>query len=273
MGRPVKAWVPKASDEPRPVRTCVGYVRVSTARQASDGFGIDAQRDAITAEASKRGWALIGIHTDAGVSGTVDGRPGLVAALDDVTSGRADAFVTSELSRVGRPREASTLHRFLEVLKASGATFVSITEPWMGTDAFTVGIAVAMAQGERTKLLARMASGRIAKATRGGVVGRPPFGYRVADAGTPDARFVVDDEAAAVVRRIFRERAAGVGVVAVADGLMRDGVASPSGRGRWDAHRVSKVHRNPAYRGTLRWREGTREVVVPNAFPAIVEGE
>ena len=116
MGRPQKAWLPKATGQPREIRCAVGYIRVSTADQARDGFGLDAQRDAITAEVTRRGWTLLAIHVDAGISGTKAERPGLTDALADVQSGRADALVANELSRVGRPAEASTLHQFLETL-------------------------------------------------------------------------------------------------------------------------------------------------------------
>ena len=249
MGRPQKAWLPKATGQPREIRCAVGYIRVSTADQARDGFGLDAQRDAITAEVTRRGWSLLSIHVDAGISGTKAERPGLTDALADVQSGRADALVANELSRVGRPAEASTLHKFLETLKSSGASFVSVTEPWIGNDPLT--IAIAMAQHERLRLLKRTAGGRISKAERGGVVGRPPFGYRVADARTPEARFVIVEAEAVVVRRIIRERAAGTACHVVAAGLEADGVPSPSGAGRWTASRVSGIATSPAYRGIL----------------------
>ena len=57
---------------------------------------------------------------------------------------------------------------------------------------------------------------------------------------------------------------------AVAEALNAEAIPSPSGAGRWNATRVSEITRNPAYRGTLRWREGEREIVVPGAIPAIL---
>ena len=44
----------------------VGYVRVSTAEQADSGAGLEAQRAAIMAEATRRGWQLLTIYEDAG---------------------------------------------------------------------------------------------------------------------------------------------------------------------------------------------------------------
>ena len=100
---------------------------------------------------------------------------------------------------------------------------------------------------------------------------RPPFGYRIAEARTPEARFVIVEAEAGVVRRIIRERAAGTACHVVAARLQADMVPSPSGMGRWTASRVSGISTNPAYRGVLRWREGAREISVPGAIPVIAE--
>ena len=58
----------------------VGYVRCSTEEQADSGLGLAAQRTAIQAECTHRGWKLLAIHEDAGASGKSvskrRGRPG-----------------------------------------------------------------------------------------------------------------------------------------------------------------------------------------------------
>ena len=70
--------------------------------------------------------------------------------------------------------------------------------------------------------------------------GRPPYGYQLADAGAhPNPGKAADGNAstgskadpvaAPIVVRIFAEYVAGAGVGAIAEGLNRDGVPSPSG--------------------------------------------
>ncbi|QBI21769.1 recombinase family protein [Egibacter rhizosphaerae] len=49
--------------------TVYGYSRVSTEEQAGSGLGLAAQREAIDAEATRRGWTVEHV-TDAGVSGS-----------------------------------------------------------------------------------------------------------------------------------------------------------------------------------------------------------
>jgi DNA invertase Pin-like site-specific DNA recombinase len=77
----------------------VGYIRVSTDEQVESGAGLEAQRRAIIAAADSRGYELVRIYEDAGVSGkSLNGRPGLLSALQSVESGETGALV------VARPR-------------------------------------------------------------------------------------------------------------------------------------------------------------------------
>src|SRR5205085_3363574 len=81
----------------------VGYLRVSTEEQADSGAGLAAQQAVIEAECSRRGWDLVGLHTDAGASGkSIKGRPALDNALGAVELGHADALVVAKVDRLSR---------------------------------------------------------------------------------------------------------------------------------------------------------------------------
>ena len=60
----------------------LGYVRVSTDRQADEGLGLEVQEEAIRSWCSTRNFELLLIHRDEGLSGSLDpgDRPGLAAA-------------------------------------------------------------------------------------------------------------------------------------------------------------------------------------------------
>src|ERR1022692_4719837 len=88
----------KSSADPSIV---VGYVRVSTDEQAVSGLGLAAQRAAIEAECTRRGWTLVAVHEDA-LSGKNLDRPGMAAALAAVESGAASAIVVAKLDRLSR---------------------------------------------------------------------------------------------------------------------------------------------------------------------------
>ena len=71
----------------------LGYVRCSTAEQAIDGIGLDAQRGRITAWCEATGAELVEVIEDAGVSGT---RPLIREA------GRDSGCVTARCTHAGR---------------------------------------------------------------------------------------------------------------------------------------------------------------------------
>jgi len=81
----------------------VGYARVSTIEQADSGAGLAAQQLIIEAEAARRGWVLVEVHTDEAASGkSLVGRLALEAAITAVESGRADVLVVAKLDRLSR---------------------------------------------------------------------------------------------------------------------------------------------------------------------------
>ena len=81
----------------------VGYRRVSTTEQADSGAGLAAQQTTIEAEAARRGWDLVEVHTDQAMSGkSLVGRSSLEAAIESVESGRAEVLVVAKLDRLSR---------------------------------------------------------------------------------------------------------------------------------------------------------------------------
>src|SRR5512135_665403 len=102
-----------------------------------------------------------------------------------------------------------------------------------------------MSKGERNRIKIRVRSAMAAQAATEGrfLGGRPPYGYRLADAGPhPNPtkaldgrrlhRLEPDPVTAPVVRRIFREYLAGRGLFAIAEALTADGILSPSAHDR-----------------------------------------
>jgi DNA invertase Pin-like site-specific DNA recombinase len=56
-------------EEESPVRTAIGYIRVSSEEQADSGLGLEAQRQRIRAYCELKGLSLTTIFEDAGISG------------------------------------------------------------------------------------------------------------------------------------------------------------------------------------------------------------
>ena len=77
------------------------YLRVSTNGQI-DGESLNTQRIQIQDYCASRGWELVKVYEDAGISGAKDDRPALQALLSAVKAGEIDAVVVRDLSRFGR---------------------------------------------------------------------------------------------------------------------------------------------------------------------------
>ena len=130
----------------------------------------------------------------------------------------------------------------------------------------------------------RVAAAHHAAAIEGRFLGgRPPYGYRIADAGPhPNPakaadgkrlhKLEPDPETAWVVRRIFAEYLAGRGLFAIAEGLTRDAIPSPSqhdaarnthrtGEG-WAKSAVRAILRNPRYTGRQVWNKQRKDEIL-----------
>lgn len=80
------------------------YLRVSTARQAHDGIGIQAQESHCASHIGRMGWQRAATYTDAGVSGRdgLNRRPGLLAAVEWAQKTPESVVVVYSVSRLAR---------------------------------------------------------------------------------------------------------------------------------------------------------------------------
>ncbi len=80
------------------------YVRCSTDEQAVSGLGLEAQEVAARRTCELRGWSVVAVVVDAGVSGTEEplDRPAMAEAVGLLCSGGADVLVASKLDRLSR---------------------------------------------------------------------------------------------------------------------------------------------------------------------------
>lgn len=208
----------------------VGYLRVSTSEQVESGAGLQAQRALIEAEVERRGWVLVGVEVDAGVSGkSMAKRPALAAALARVESGEADVLLVAKLDRLSR--SVADFASLLDRAQRLGWGLVALD---LGVDTTTpagelVGhVMAAVAHWERRAIGVRTREGLAAKRAAGVRLGRPQV-------LTP-----------AVVMRIVTERAAGQTLQAIADGLMADAVPTARGGSAWRPSSVAAVLRSQA---------------------------
>jgi DNA invertase Pin-like site-specific DNA recombinase len=204
----------------------VGYVRVSTEKQAEDGLGLAVQEKAVRRWAREHGHRLVGIVRDEGVSGALptEERPGLAESLSLIANGKVAGLVVARLDRLAREltvQEAA----LAQVWKHEGRVFACDSEEILRDDpedpmrtAMRQMMGV-FGQLERAMIAARLRAGRRLKAERGGFAyGSPPFGYR-AEAG----ELVAVDEEQAALRRIRQLARRGASLRTIARTLESEG--------------------------------------------------
>ena len=142
-----------------------------------------------------------------------------------------------------------------------------------------------LSKGERNRIKVRVRAAMSAQAQMEGryLGGRPPYGYRLIDAGphpnpakaTDGKRLhalAIDEQAAAVVERIFTEFLAGAGIYAIAERLTADGIPCPSAHDRdrnrhrcglaWSKSAVRAILLNPRYTGRQVWNRQRKDEVL-----------
>jgi DNA invertase Pin-like site-specific DNA recombinase len=84
------------------MRQVIGYLRVSTEGQATDGVSLDLQAQKIAAYCALHGWPLGELIQDDGVSAKNLQRPGIQRVLAMVDAGAVEAVIVYKLDRLSR---------------------------------------------------------------------------------------------------------------------------------------------------------------------------
>jgi len=203
----------------------IGYIRVSTEGQVTDGVSLELQRAKLAAWASLHDADLRAVFADEGVSGARADRPGLLQAIAAAKRERA-ALVIYSLSRLSR----STLDtlRLAGELEKAGCDLVSLQEQVdtsspAGRVIFRV--LAALAEFERDQLAERTRQAMQHMKAQGRVVGAIPHGF------SRDGDRVIRHDAEQRVVALARElRAQGLTLRAIGDELAARGAFNRAGR-------------------------------------------
>jgi site-specific DNA recombinase len=171
----------------------VGYVRVSSEDQAREGVSLAAQAERIAAYAAAKGWALVAVVRDEGLSAKDLNRTGLQNLLDALPRRQRDfeAVVVTKLDRLTRSvRDLGTL---MDTFKRAKVAFVSIGEDVNTGSAageLFFNLVASVSQWERRAIGERTVAAMAHLRAKGRRTSRfAPFGYRLeGDRVVPDAR-------------------------------------------------------------------------------------
>ena len=202
-----------------------------------ESYSIGNQKKLLIKVAKEKGYTNLVHFFDDGISGVTMDRPGFADMIQQLEQGKAAAVFVKDLSRLGR--------NYIEVGRLTEEFFPN-------HDIRLVAVSDNIDTDEGENELApirnlfnewyardiskkRRISNKI-KGNAGEPMGQPPYGY-IKDPENPK-RWLVDEEAAQVVRRIYRMTLEGVGTEQIAAKLEEDGVLTP--RAYWHSKGINR---------------------------------
>ena len=232
-----------------------------------ESYSIGNQKKLLTKVAKEKGYTNLVHFMDDGISGVTMDRPGFVDMIRQLEEGRAAAVFVKDLSRLGR--------NYIEVGRLTEEFF-----PEHDIRLVAVSDNIDTAEGEnelapirnlfnewyaRDISKKRRISNKI-KGNAGEPMGQPPYGY-MKDPDNPK-HWIVDAEAAQVVKRIYSMTLDGLGTEQIAAQLEKDGILTPRaywlqkgvkrpGKGkqlpptRWNSSTVTKILSLQEYCGDI----------------------
>lgn len=279
------------------------YVRLSRDdERLGESVSIENQKLILTKYCEEQRWEIVDIYCDDGVSGTSFDRPGVQRLIEDAKDGRINLILVKDLSRFGR--NYIQVGQFTDYLfPMIGVRFVALND---GVDTLNNDNDIMPFKNLFNEFQSKETSKKI-KAVRqmhiksGNYLGPyVPYGYTA----SPDDkhRFIVDDEAAVNVRKLFRYRCQGYGFRKIAEMMNDEHILPPRdyyylkiGRESagvrnhlWSSPTVKTIIRNEVYIGhmvqnkcgTISYKNHTRKmkpktewVKVENTHEPIIDME
>ena len=201
---------------------------------ADESVSIENQYEILSKFVMLNGWTEVKTYRDDGYSGGNFQRPGFLEMLEDAKNGLINLILVKDLSRLGR--DFVEVGRYTDVVFPSlGCRFVSVLDclDTDGDNTDMLHFRSLMNDYHLKDLSGKIKSVLHAKMRNGQFIAAyAPYGYR--KSGEDKHKLVIDDEAAAVVRRMFEMRARGMAYGKIAAALNNDGVLTP--RWHWAVH-------------------------------------
>lgn len=163
--------------------------------------------------------------TDDGISGTRFDRPGFLAMMEEVEAGRVEAIVIKDMSRLGR--DYLKVGQVMEVLRQRGVRLIAIND---GVDSLKGDDDFTPFRNIMNEFYARDTSRKIRSVFKAkGMSGKHLTGTVIYGYLWDEKRehWLVDEEAAEVVRRIFSLTLEGYGPYQIACKLSADRIEIP----------------------------------------------
>ena len=197
---------------------------------------------------SHSNWQFGGVYADHGITGTqAELRPQFNKMIEECRAGHINKILVKSVSRFARNTEES-LH-YIKEMKRIGVSIFFENE---NVDTLTPGgeilitIMSAMAEQESRNMSSNIKWAFQKKFQKGEVLinYKHSLGY-----DKVDGKYVIVEEQAEVIRRIFSEFIDGKPLNVIAKGLMADEIKTGTGKTKWSASGVERILQNEKYTG------------------------
>lgn len=220
----------------------IGYIRVSTEKQADKGVSLEAQEAKIRAMAAVQDLEICEFITDGGESAKSLSRPGMERLLALVDRGEVGTVIIAKLDRL--TRSVKDLATLLERFQKRNVGLVSVSESLDTKSAagrLVLNIMCAVSQWEREAIGERTREAMRHKRAKGERVGTVPFGFKLSRDGR---NLEPNEEERQVLTAIRSMRSEGCTFREVAAKLNADGMRTRTG-GAWIYTSVAKLEGRP----------------------------
>ena len=220
--------------------------------QQRESNSISNQKAMLEEFAARQGFTNIVHFTDDGISGTCFDRPGFLAMMKEVEAGNVEYLCIKDMSRMGR--DYLKVGQIMEILRQRGVRLIAINDgvdSARGDDDFTPFRNIMneyYARDTSRKIRSTFQSkGKSGKHLTGTVI----YGYLWNEARD---QWLVDPEAADVVKRIFAMTIEGYGPYQIASKLKSEKVLIPSA---YLAQHGEGVNKNKTFKDVYGWGSST----------------
>ena len=271
--------------------------------QKNESVSIAHQKQMLEEYARKHNFPNIRHFTDDGITGTVFSRPGLNAMVEEVKAGNVATVIIKDQSRIGRDvLEVGLLKRTFE---ENNVRFIAAEDGLDTANGFDImsifrDVINEFYVADTSRKIKAVFKSRMENGLR--CSGSIPYGY-LAD-GKDKETLIIDNEAAAVVRRIFQYVIEGKGIAEIGRTLRAEQIPIPSEHWKrmgvpmrsvkytdpyaWSNTTITYILKRPEYMGrkvlgktvseSYKSKKDRRtapdeQFVFENAYPAIVDGE
>jgi len=234
------------------MKNCYIYIRVSTDKQATEGYSLDNQKRACREYAGNKGYHPKEIFVDDGKSGRTANRPEFQEMLSKLKDKQAECVVIYKIDRFAR--NITDFSRIRKEFVEAGIAFHSVMEGDLSNGSSLIAnIFASVAEWESEVNSARTRDALEQKFRGGWQPTPPPIGYKTV--GEKDERKTCEPDGytAPVIKELFELYATGsYSLLELQDWLSEKDIISKNGT--VIGHSViDNILRNPFYYGLIRW--------------------